>query len=38
MPLTEDERHLLEYYVNEVVREFLADKSVVSNPQTPQAV
>ena len=39
VPLTEDERNLLEYYVNDVVREFLADKSIVSNPQqTPQAV
>ena len=38
VPLTEDERNLLEYYVNDVVREFLADKSVVSNnPQTRQA-
>ena len=32
VPLTEDERNLLEYYINDVVREFLADKSVVSNP------
>ena len=24
VPLTEDERNLLEYYVNDVVREFLA--------------
>ena len=30
VPLTEDERNLLEYYVNDVVREFLADRSVVS--------
>ena len=36
--LTEDERNLLEYDVNDVVREFLADKSIVSNPlQTRQA-
>ena len=32
VPLTEDERNLLEYYVNDVVRELLADKSIVSNP------
>ena len=32
VPLTEDERNLLEYYVNDVVREFLGDKSIVSNP------
>jgi len=32
VPLTEDERNLLEYYINDVVREFLSDKSVVSNP------
>ena len=39
VPLTDDERNLLEYYVNDVVRECLAHKSVVSNtPQTPQAV
>jgi hypothetical protein len=39
VPLTEDERNLLEYYVSDVVREFLADKSIVSTPQqTPQAM
>lgn len=39
VPLTEDERNLLEYYVNDVVREFFADKFIVSNPpRTPQAV
>jgi hypothetical protein len=39
VPLTEDERTLLEYYVNDVVREFLVDKSIVSNlPQTAQTV
>jgi len=39
VPLTEDERNLLEYYVNGVVRKFLADKSIVSNPpQTRQTV
>ena len=39
VPLTDDERRLLEYYVNDVVHEFLADKSIVSNPaQTPQRV
>jgi len=37
--LTEDERELLEYYVNDMAREFLRDRSTVSNPpQTPQTV
>ena len=37
--LTEDERDLLEYYVNDMAREFLRDRSTVSNPpQTPQTV
>jgi len=39
VPLTEDERNLLEYYVNDMVRKFLAHKSIVSNPpQTRQTV
>ena len=39
VPLTEDERNLLEYYVNDVVREFLEDKSIVSYPpRTSQVV
>ena len=39
MKLTEEERNLLEFYVNDMVREFLSDRSIVSNPpQTPQTV
>ena len=37
VPLMEDERDLLEYYINDMAREFLSDKRIVSNrPQTPQ--
>ena len=33
--LTEDERDLLEYYVKDLAREFLSNRSIVSNlPQT----
>ena len=39
MKLTEEERNLLEFYINDMVREFLSDRSIVSNPpQTPQTV
>ena len=38
VPLTEDERDLLEYYINDMAREFLSDKCIVSKPpQTLQA-
>ena len=32
MQLTEEERNLLEFYVNDMVREFLSVRSIVSNP------